>query len=183
MPLIPVYCSSVSSCRHCLHCAMRCSLCSTVSCWPLLPHCSCWIWSWHSHSWRVSVETLSVRGFWATCCACVSFAWEFVRDSPMVNIVSQTMNKHNSLSWIIQENEPWSSAAKFMLPGNAKSSMTPLADTKHIFIERFICLRGIESCRWLRPHAVSRPRVLHALHSSCSTPRHFWREYNGLDKG
>ena len=30
--------------------------------------------------------------------ACVSFAWEIVRDSPMVNIVSQTMNKHNSLS-------------------------------------------------------------------------------------
>ena len=28
----------------------------------------------------------------------VSFALEIVRDSPMVNIVSQTMNKHNSLS-------------------------------------------------------------------------------------
>ena len=24
--------------------------------------------------------------------ACVSFAWEIVRDSPMVNIVSRTMN-------------------------------------------------------------------------------------------
>ena len=37
----------------------------------------------------------------------------------------------------------WSSAAKSMLPGNAKCSMTQcymtsLADTKHIFIERFM---------------------------------------------
>ena len=56
----------------------------------------------------------------------------------MVNIVSQTMNKHNSLSRIIYENEPWSLMAKSMLPGSAKCSMTSLADTKHIFIERFI---------------------------------------------
>ena len=49
----------------------------------------------------------------------VSFAWEIVRDSPMINFVSQTMNK-------------------CMLPGNAKCSMTSLADTKHIFRERFI---------------------------------------------
>ena len=27
----------------------------------------------------------------------VSFAWEIVPDSPMVNIVSQTMNKHNKM--------------------------------------------------------------------------------------
>ena len=58
----------------------------------------------------------------ATCCACVSFAWEIVRDSPTVNFDSQT----------------WSSAAKSMLPGNAKCSMTSLADTKHIFRERKI---------------------------------------------
>ena len=32
----------------------------------------------------------------------------------------------------------WSSVAKSMLPGNAKCSMTSLADTKHIFRERFI---------------------------------------------
>ena len=54
-----------------------------------------------------------------------------VRDSPMVNFVSKTMNKHIKMRL-------WSSAAKSMLPGNAKCSMTSLADTKHIFRERFI---------------------------------------------
>ena len=46
------------------------------------------------------MENLPRRGFAATCCACssVSFAWEIVRDSPMVNIVSQTMNQHNLTS-------------------------------------------------------------------------------------
>ena len=39
----------------------------------------------------------------------VSFAWEIVSDSPMINFVSQTMNKS-------------------MLPGNAKCSMASLAD-------------------------------------------------------
>ena len=86
------------------------------------------------------MENLPGRGFGAICCVCVSFAWEMVRDSPMVNIVSQTMNKDNSLSKITRENAPWSSAAKSMLPGNAKWSMTKryvtsLADTKHIFID------------------------------------------------
>ena len=59
----------------------------------------------------------------------MSFAWEIVRDSPMVNLDSQTMN-----------NAPWSSAANSMLPGNAKCSMTSLANTKHIFRERKIYL-------------------------------------------
>ena len=70
----------------------------------------------------VSVENLPRRGFAATCCAysSVSFGWDIVRDSPMVNIVTQTMNQHNILSWIIHKNTPWSSAAKSMLPGNAK---------------------------------------------------------------
>ena len=77
------------------------------------------------------MENLPGRGFGVTCCACVSFAWEIVRDSPMVNFVSQTMNKHIKMRL-------WSSAAKSMLPGNAKCSMTSLADTKHIFRERFI---------------------------------------------
>ena len=36
------------------------------------------------------------------------------------------------------QNAPWSSAEKSMLPGNAKCSMTSLADTKHIFRERFM---------------------------------------------
>ena len=40
------------------------------------------------------MENLPGRGLGATCCACVSFAWEIVRDSPIVNFVSQTMNKH-----------------------------------------------------------------------------------------
>ena len=105
----------------------------------------------------VSVENLPWQGFAGTCCACssVSFGWEIVRDSPMLNIVSQTMNQHNILSWIIHENTPWSSAAKSMLPGNAKCSMTSLADTKHIFREINIEFR-LEFRSWLRPRAVSR---------------------------
>ena len=44
------------------------------------------------------MENLPGRGFGATCCACVSFAWEIVHDSPMVNFDSrQTMNKHIKL--------------------------------------------------------------------------------------
>ena len=39
------------------------------------------------------MENLPRRGFTphTTCCACssVSFTWEIIRDSPMVNIVSQ----------------------------------------------------------------------------------------------
>ena len=43
------------------------------------------------------MENLPRRGFAGTCGACssVSFEWEIVLDSPMVNIVSQTMNRHN----------------------------------------------------------------------------------------
>ena len=44
------------------------------------------------------MENLPGRGFGSICSVCLSFAWEIVRDSPLVNIVSQTMNKHNSLS-------------------------------------------------------------------------------------
>ena len=40
------------------------------------------------------MENLPGRGLGATFCACLSFAWEIVRDSPMVNFHSQTMNKH-----------------------------------------------------------------------------------------
>ena len=96
MPLIPISCSSASCCRCFLCCAKRCSFFSAVSCWHLLC-CSCWVWSWRSHSRGVSVENLPGRGFGATCCACVSFAWEIVRDSPIVNFDSQTMNKHIKL--------------------------------------------------------------------------------------
>ena len=79
------------------------------------------------------MENLPGRGFGVTCCACVSFAWEIVRDSPMVNFDSQTMNKHIKM-------RRGHRAAKSMLPGNAKCSMTSLADTKHIFRERKIDL-------------------------------------------
>ena len=74
------------------------------------------------------MENLPGRGFGVTCCACVSFAWEIVRDSPMVNFDSQTMNKHIKVRLGHR-------AANSMLPGNAKCSMTSLADTKHIFRE------------------------------------------------
>ena len=51
------------------------------------------------------MEKLSRREFVGTCCASssVSFGWEIVLDSPMVNIVSQTMSKHNSLVSILHE--------------------------------------------------------------------------------
>ena len=97
MPLIPISCSSVSRCRRCFRCAKQCSFCFTVSCWRLLLRCSRWVWSRRSHSRGVSVEILPGRGFGATCCACVSFAREIVRNSPMVNFDSQTMNKHIKL--------------------------------------------------------------------------------------
>ena len=73
------------------------------------------------------MENLPGRGFGVTCCACVSFAWEIVRDSPMVNFDSQTMNKHFKMCL---------SVAKSMLPGNTKCSMMSLADTKHKIIQR-----------------------------------------------
>ena len=44
------------------------------------------------------MENLPGRGFGATCCACVSFAWEIVCDSTIENFVN------------------WSSAAKSVLP-------------------------------------------------------------------
>ena len=47
------------------------------------------------------MENLPGRGFGATCCACVSFAWEIVCDSPMVNIDSQMMNKHIKSALVI----------------------------------------------------------------------------------
>ena len=101
------------------------------------------------------MENLPRRGFAGTCCACssVSFGWEIVRDSPMINIVSQTMSKHNGLSGIIHENASWSSrssAAKSMLPGNAKCSLTSLADTKYIFMKRFMAHRILQLAKTTR---------------------------------
>ena len=115
-PLIPISCSSVSCCRRCLRCAKRCSFYSTVSCLRLLLRCSRWIGSPRSHSRGVSVENLPGRGFGVTCCACVSFAWEIVRDSPVVNFDSQTINKYikmrlghrrRSLCCLETQNAPW----------------------------------------------------------------------------
>ena len=40
------------------------------------------------------MENLPGGVFGVTHCACVSFAWEIVRDSPMVILDSQRMNKH-----------------------------------------------------------------------------------------
>ena len=96
MPLIfqsPVPLSLVFGVAFAVY-AKRCSLSYAVSCWRLLPRCSRWIWSRRSCSRGASVGNLPGRGFGAICCVCVSIAWEIVRDSPMVNIVSQTMNKH-----------------------------------------------------------------------------------------
>ena len=60
----------------------------------------------------------------------------------------------------INTSKPWSSAAKSMLPGNTKCSMTSLADTKNIYSWKD--LRRIEFCSWLRPRAVSRLLALRA---------------------
>ena len=53
-------------------------------------------------------------------------------------LLHNTASYAGYFSWIIDENAPWSSMAKSMLPGNAKCSMTSLADTKHIFWGRKI---------------------------------------------
>ena len=100
-----------------------------------------------------SVGNLPRRRFGATCCACVSFAWEIVRDSPMVNFVSQTMNKYikmrpghrqRSLCCLVKENAPW---RHWRIPS--------------IYSERD--LWSLEFRSWLRPRAVSLLRVRFAL--------------------
>ena len=67
--------------------------------------------------------------------------WEIPRDSPIVYDCFMDEQLHEPFmnnTWM-----RWSSAAKSMLSGNAKCSMTwrymtSLAETKHIFIERFM---------------------------------------------
>ena len=63
---------------------------------------------------------------------------------------------------------------KSMLPGNAKCSMTSLADTKHIFTD----LWRIEFCIWLRRRVVHvinarfvRDEIINSLHSGPSAAR------------
>ena len=70
---------------------------------PSLLRCSRWISSRRSRSRDFSASNLPLRGFIAGCwirrfCVwcCVPFAWEFAWDSPLINIVSQTMNKQVS---------------------------------------------------------------------------------------
>ena len=66
------------------------------------------------------MENLRRRGFPANICVCcsVSFAYRIARDSPILNIVSQTMNTHTSPSRI--QHEPWSSAGKSTSPRKHK---------------------------------------------------------------
>ena len=141
-------------------------------CWRRLLRCSRWIWSRRSRSREVAVENLPGRGFGASCCACESFAREIVRDSPMVNFVSQTMNKlikmrlnHRRRSLCCLETQKW--------------SITSLADTKHIFRDLWI----LEFCSWLRPRAVSRlgvrfarDNIIKSLRSEL--PYYVWRRAN-----
>ena len=167
-PDIPVSCSSVSCCRRCLRFAKRCYLCCAVSCWRLLFRCSRWISSRRSRSRGVSVENLPRRGIGATCCACVSFALEIVRDSPMVNFDSQTMNKHikmrlghrrRSLCCLETQNAPW---RHWLLPSRNSEE------------ERFIYLWSLEFRSWLRPRAVSRLRARFARDKIIKSPRSEW---------
>ena len=82
-------------------------------------------------------------------CACrsLSFVWEIDRDSPIVNIVWQTMNKDISLSWTKHDNAPqnlkscWKCALKShwmrkpkryidILPTRVSTSLCDLRDTR-----------------------------------------------------
>ena len=75
---------------------------------------------WSAFCRGVSVENLRPRGFPATCFACcsVSFPWGIARDSPIVKNCFTDDEKTPTQN----ESAPWSSAAKYMFPGN--SSMT-----------------------------------------------------------
>ena len=105
-----------------------------------------------SHSRGVSVENLPGRGFGATCCACVSFAWEIVRDSPMVNFDSQTMNKHIKLVIGGEVYVAWKCKMHYDVIGGHQAYNSEK--------ERFIYLWSLEFHSWLRPHAVRRLPVL-----------------------
>ena len=63
-----------------------------------------------SRSGGVSVENLPGWGFGATCCACVSFAWEIDHDSPIVNRVRTHLESPwKSLKFKIKSSRPWKS--------------------------------------------------------------------------
>ena len=163
MPLIPISFSSISCCRRCLRCLKRertrkwCSFCSAVSCWRLLLRCSRWIWSWRSRSRGVSLENLPGRGFGATCCACVSFAWEIVRDSPMVNSVSRALviGGEVYVAW-------------------KRKMLHDVTGGHQAYIQRKIYLWSLEFRSWLRPRAVSRIRARFARDKIIKSPRSEW---------
>ena len=142
MALIPVSCSSVPCCRRCLRCGKRCSFCSAVSCWHLLLRCWRWIWSQRSRTRGVLVENLLGQGFGATCCACVSFAWEIVHDSLMVNFVSLVIGGEIYVAW------------------KCKMLHDVTGGIPSIYSERD--LWSLEFRSWLRPCAVSRLRACFA---------------------
>ena len=113
-----VFCRYLCTClwslcwRRCLRCAKRCSLCFTLCCcrrllrsqWDLLSllHRS---YGEKSSPWRISRHLF-----------CLLFCFrEIARDSPIINIVSQTMNKHIM-------NTPWK-CALVMLPSKRKCAV------------------------------------------------------------
>ena len=76
----------------------------------------------------------------------------------MVNIVSQTMNKHNSLSW----KNTWKCA--LVMGGKVyvawkRKILHDVIGGHQAYIHRKIYLWGMEFCSCLRPRAVSRPRA------------------------
>ena len=80
------------------------------------------------------MENLPGRGFGATCCACESFAWEIVRDSPMVN------GGKVYVAW-------------------KREMLHDVIDGYQAYVHEKIYLWRIEFCSWLRPRAVSRLRA------------------------
>ena len=97
---VPLFlCSSVSCCRRCLRSAKRC--CDVLS----APRFLVDVFSFVVHA-EFEVGVLSPEEFrWKIFLSedlealvlLVSFAWDIVPDSLMVNIVSQTINKHNKM--------------------------------------------------------------------------------------
>ena len=119
---------------RCLRCARRFSLCFAVVFFDALANSMNFN---PAFSRGVSMENLPRRRFAGTCCACCSWFTNckhcFIDDEWIHNSIFREL-------YIMHENAPWSSATKSMLPGNAKCSMTSLADTKHIFMKRLIYL-------------------------------------------
>ena len=149
---MPLYTFVVERWQRCLRCAKRCSLLRGC----LLRSARQWTligvlqrsFNGKSSSARIWRHLLFLQ-------FCV--IW-IIRDSQMVNIVSQTMNKHNSLSWIIHE----------MHLGHRQQSLcclemqnTPWRHwrTPSIYLWKDWFMGHSLFCSWLRPGAVSRLRA------------------------